>query len=165
MFGHTLSCVTLGSFALRMSAALCGLRASADSDAEPNCGEHGGPTLQSAGPHSLKQEDAMDGFLVLFVFILGVVLVVAQFQLFAIKRYLHDVTTAAITLAPIYRRSRQSSLKSRTIRSERRVRSLRANRGVNALFVVQFLWRTRSDSAIAPHADALGRGAPRKLRR
>ena len=33
----------------------------------------------------------MDGFSVLFVFILGVVLVVAQFQLFAIKRYLHDL--------------------------------------------------------------------------
>jgi len=33
----------------------------------------------------------MDGFSVLFVFILSVVLVLAQFQLFAIKRYLHDL--------------------------------------------------------------------------
>ena len=33
----------------------------------------------------------MDGSTILFLFILGVVLVLAQFQLFAIKRYLHDL--------------------------------------------------------------------------
>jgi len=40
----------------------------------------------------------MDGFTVLFLFILGVVLVVAQFQLFAIKRYLHDLLQLQLAL-------------------------------------------------------------------
>ena len=40
----------------------------------------------------------MDGFSVLFLFILGVVLVVAQFQLFAIKRYLHDLLQLQLAL-------------------------------------------------------------------
>jgi hypothetical protein len=40
----------------------------------------------------------MDGFSVLFVFVLGVVLVVAQFQLFAIKRYLHDLLQLQLAL-------------------------------------------------------------------
>jgi hypothetical protein len=40
----------------------------------------------------------MDGFSVLFVFILGVVLVVAQLQLFAIKRYLHDLLQLQLAL-------------------------------------------------------------------
>jgi len=40
----------------------------------------------------------MDGISVLFVFILGVVLVVAQFQLFAIKRYLHDLLQLQLAL-------------------------------------------------------------------
>ena len=40
----------------------------------------------------------MDGVSVLFVFVLGVVLVVAQFQLFAIKRYLHDLLQLQLAL-------------------------------------------------------------------
>jgi len=40
----------------------------------------------------------MDVFSVLFVFILGVVLVVAQLQLFAIKRYLHDLLQLQLAL-------------------------------------------------------------------
>lgn len=40
----------------------------------------------------------MDGFSVLFVFILGVVLILAQFQLFAIKRYLHDLLQLQLAL-------------------------------------------------------------------
>lgn len=40
----------------------------------------------------------MDGFSVLFVFILSVVLILAQFQLFAIKRYLHDLLQLQLAL-------------------------------------------------------------------
>ena len=40
----------------------------------------------------------MDGVSVLFLFVLGVVLVVAQFQLFAIKRYLHDLLQLQLAL-------------------------------------------------------------------
>lgn len=40
----------------------------------------------------------MDGFSVLFVFVLSVVLVLAQFQLFAIKRYLHDLLQLQLAL-------------------------------------------------------------------
>jgi hypothetical protein len=66
-------------------------------------GGAGGSTTSSSGggsanQMSLKQEDAMDGFSILFVFILGVVLVVAQFQLFAIKRYLHDLLQLQLAL-------------------------------------------------------------------
>ena len=40
----------------------------------------------------------MDGGSVLFLFVLGVVLVVAQLQLFAIKRYLHDLLQLQLAL-------------------------------------------------------------------
>ena len=40
----------------------------------------------------------MDGVSLLFLFILGVVLVLAQFQLFAIKRYLHDLLQLQLAL-------------------------------------------------------------------
>ena len=40
----------------------------------------------------------MDGFSLLFLFVLGVVLVVAQLQLFAIKRYLHDLLQLQLAL-------------------------------------------------------------------
>ena len=40
----------------------------------------------------------MDGSTILFLFILGVVLVLAQFQLFAIKRYLHDLLQLQLAL-------------------------------------------------------------------
>ena len=40
----------------------------------------------------------MDGFSLMFLFVLGVVLVVAQLQLFAIKRYLHDLLQLQLAL-------------------------------------------------------------------
>jgi len=40
----------------------------------------------------------MDAVSVLFVFILSVVLILAQFQLFAIKRYLHDLLQLQLAL-------------------------------------------------------------------
>lgn len=48
----------------------------------------------------------MDGFSVLFVFILGVVLVLAQFQLFAIKRYLHDLLQLQLALHGVIEEAR-----------------------------------------------------------
>ena len=48
----------------------------------------------------------MDGGSVLFLFVLGVVLVVAQLQLFAIKRYLHDLLQLQLALHGVTEKAR-----------------------------------------------------------
>lgn len=48
----------------------------------------------------------MDGVTVLFVFILSVVLILAQFQLFAIKRYLHDLLQLQLALHGVIEEAR-----------------------------------------------------------
>ena len=48
----------------------------------------------------------MDGFAYLFVFVLSVVSIVAQFQLFAIKRYLHDLLQLQLALHGVIEEAR-----------------------------------------------------------
>ena len=48
----------------------------------------------------------MDAVSLLFLFVLGVVLVLAQFQLFAIKRYLHDLLQLQLALHGVIEEAR-----------------------------------------------------------